>query len=45
MAYKNGDSSETVNTCEACENKELCPVYMGQGCLLVQEHKEELQAN
>ena len=25
------------NVCEACDQKELCPVYMGQGCLLVQE--------
>ena len=26
--------------CESCENKELCPVYTGQSCLLVKEHEE-----
>ena len=33
---------EIENTCEACEQKELCPVYRGQGCLLVKQHKEEI---
>lgn len=28
--------------CEDCENKEFCPVYMGQNCLLVKEHEEVL---
>ena len=28
------------NDCELCENKELCPVYMGQSCLLAKEHDE-----
>lgn len=31
---------EAQNPCEGCEQKELCPVYMGQNCLLTIEHKE-----
>lgn len=30
------------NLCEQCENKELCPVYMGQSCLLVQEQIQSI---
>lgn len=30
---------EAQNPCEKCEQKELCPVYMGQSCLLVQDHE------
>lgn len=30
---------EAVNPCEECEQRELCPVYMGQSCLLVNQRK------
>lgn len=40
-----GQTGMAMNDCEACDNKELCPVYMGRSCLLVKEHEEELQAN
>jgi len=36
--------AKIIEPCDSCDNKELCPVYMGQNCLLVKEHKEELQA-
>lgn len=35
-----GQTGMAINTCEACENKEFCPVYMGQNCLLVKEHND-----
>ena len=31
-----------IDDCEGCEQKELCPVYMGQSCLLVRQHREEI---
>lgn len=33
-------SLTVVNVCEMCENRELCPVYMGQSCLLTKEHSD-----
>ncbi len=35
---------QVENDCDKCENKELCPVYMGQSCLLVKEHEEVLNS-
>ena len=32
-----GEELTAENVFESCDQKELCPVYMGQGCLLVQE--------
>ena len=32
-----GEELTAENVCESCDQKDLCPVYMGQGCLLVQE--------
>ena len=28
------------NPCERCENRDLCPVYRGEHCLLVEERLE-----
>jgi len=45
MASENRDSKEEQligNVCESCGQKELCPVYLGQSCLLVQEHLQEI---
>lgn len=39
-----GTCMAVVDDCEKCEQKELCPVYSGDHCLLVQEHEEELKA-
>ncbi len=35
--------SRTENICEQCNNRELCPVYSGENCLLVKEHIEEIE--
>ena len=29
--------AKIIDDCERCMQKELCPVYMGQSCLLVNE--------
>lgn len=37
MADKDSENGEVLNIsddCEMCEQKEYCPVYMGQYCLL-----------
>lgn len=47
MAAENRHSQEKqliTNDCEACEQKELCPVYMGQSCLLVKERLQDTSA-
>lgn len=34
---KDGEGLTIVDDCEKCEQKELCPIYMGQSCLLVKD--------
>lgn len=31
-----------IDDCEACDQKELCALYIGSHCLLVKAHGEEL---
>lgn len=38
---RNGQEELIINDCEVCEQKELCPVYMGQSCRLVEERLQE----
>ena len=40
MAEKDAENGEIgiMDDCIGCDNRELCPVYMGQSCLLVQQH-------
>lgn len=34
--------NDIKGTCDECDQKELCPVYMGQECLLVKEHNDSI---
>lgn len=44
MADENcGSEKEIINPCEECPQKELCPVYMGQSCLLIKEHDDIIE--
>ena len=46
MADKNsGSPQEITDPCEQCIQKELCPVYMGEYCILVNGEKNTDEKN